>query len=122
LNAAFKQASPFGRSRISGKVLTALPTSRLSLDPCQSDLRQLRANLICWRAVLRVDPSLTTSLVCREAPFYFEPFTLSPSFASKQINDSEAPMRKVHCMAEIAAEAAIGISPGAKNEIMHFAI
>ena len=36
--------------------------------------------------------------------------------------DLEQSIREVHCMAEIAAEAALGISPGAKNEIVHFAI
>jgi hypothetical protein len=36
--------------------------------------------------------------------------------------DLEQPIREVYCMAEIAAEAAIGISPGDKNEIVHFAI
>jgi DNA-binding phage protein len=34
----------------------------------------------------------------------------------------EQPIREVHCMAEIAAEAAMGMSPGDKNEIAHFAI
>jgi hypothetical protein len=36
--------------------------------------------------------------------------------------DLEQQIREVYCMAEIAAEVAIAISPGAKNEIVHFSI
>jgi hypothetical protein len=34
----------------------------------------------------------------------------------------EASILQVHCMAEITADAAFGLSPGAKNEIVHFAV
>jgi hypothetical protein len=41
---------------------------------------------------------------------------------SEAFRDLEQPIREVWCLAEMAAEAAVGIAPGAKNEILHFAV